>query len=255
MKVSIVTATYNAAHTLRDTIESVLAQDYGDIEYIVVDGASTDGTLALLHSYESHFDGRMRWVSEPDKGIYDAMNKGLRMATGDVVGTINSDDFYNHDDVISRVAQCFTDTSVQAVYGDVRFVRPDDLNRTIRYYSSSGFTPRKFRYGWMPAHPTFFTYRRFFDEYGYYRTDYRIAADYELLIRFLYTYQLHTRYLAYDFIKMRTGGASTSSWRSNWVLNREIVRACRENGIYTNMPMVMMKYFVKIFEYLNPDKK
>ena len=119
------------------------------------------------------------------------------------------------------------------LYGDVRFVRPDDLNRTIRYYSSRRFTPGKFRYGWMPAHPTFFTYRHFFDDYGYYRTDYRIAADYELLIRFLYTYQLHTRYLAYDFIKMRTGGASTSSWRSNWVL----------------------KYFVKIFEYLNPDKR
>ena len=248
MKISIVTATYNAAHTLRDTIESVLAQDYGDIEYIVVDGASTDGTISLLQSYESRFAGRMRWVSEPDKGIYDAMNKGLRMATGDVVGTINSDDFYNHDDVISRVAACFADTSVQAVYGDVRFVRPDDLNRTIRYYSSSGFTPRKFRYGWMPAHPTFFTYRRFFDEYGYYRTDYRIAADYELLIRFLYTYQLHTRYLAYDFIKMRTGGGNKTPGGSKRGLQRGEGRGRPGKGIFYQMPRVMMKNFFKIIE-------
>lgn len=255
MKVSIVTATYNAADTLADTLESVLAQDYGDIEYIIVDGASADGTVAVINRYAPRFGTRLRWVSEPDRGIYDAMNKGIRMASGDVVGIINSDDFYNYPDVISRVAAAFADTTVQAVFGDVRFVRPDNLQRTIRYYSSCRFTPAKFRYGWMPAHPTFFTYRAYFHDFGYYRTDYRIAADYELLIRFLHTHRLSYRYLPFDFITMRTGGASTASWRSNWLLNREIVRACRDNGIYTNTALVMLKYFIKIFEYLKPYKK
>ena len=255
MKVSIVTVTYNSAATLCDTLKSVLQQDYGDIEYIVIDGASTDATAGLLASYEPLFRGRMRWLSEPDNGLYDAMNKGIRLAAGDVVGIINSDDFYNHSDVISRVAQAFADSAVQAVYGDVRFVRPDNLDKTVRYYSSKAFTPQKFRYGWMPAHPTFFTYRKYFDEYGYYRTDYRIAADYELLIRFLYKHRLQSRYLPFDFITMRTGGASTRSWRSNWRLNREIVKACRENSIYTNMPILMLKYFVKVFEYFNTERK
>ncbi len=255
MKISIVTVTYNSAATLRDTFESVLAQDYDDVEYIVVDGASTDATISLLREYEPQFGGRMRWLSEPDSGLYDAMNKGIRMATGSVVGIINSDDFYHRADVISRVAQAFADDSVQAVYGDVRFVRPDNLDKTVRYYSSRGFAPWKFRYGWMPAHPTFFTYRKYFDEYGYYRTDFRIAADYELLIRFLYTHRLPSRYLAFDFMKMRTGGASTQSWRSNVRLNREIVKACRENGIYTNMPILMLKYSVKVFEYFNAERK
>lgn len=255
VKISIVTVTYNSAATLRDTLESVLAQDYADIEYIVADGASTDGTVALLRQYESRFNGRMRWKSEPDEGLYDAMNKGIRLATGDVVGIINSDDFYNHTDVISRVAEAFASPGVQAVYGDVRFVHPGNLCKTVRYYSSRSFAPWKFRYGWMPAHPTFFTYRRYFEQYGYYRTDYRIAADYELLIRYLHTHRLSSRYLAFDFMKMRTGGASTRSWRSNICLNREIVKACRENGIYTNMPLLMLKYFVKVFEYFNTEHR
>ena len=126
-------------------------------------------------------------MSETDKGLYDAMNKGIRMATGDIVGIINSDDFYHRTDILTKVMNAFQDKVTQAVYGDVRFVNPDNLDKTVRYYSSKKFTPRRFRYGFMPAHPTFFTYRKYFDEFGYYKTDYRIAADYELLIRFLYT--------------------------------------------------------------------
>ncbi len=255
MKISIVTVSYNSARTIANTIESVAAQDYDDIEYIIVDGASSDNTIDIIQRYEPIFAGRMRWISQPDNGLYDAMNKGIAMATGDVIGIINSDDFYCHTDIISRVAQAMSDNEVQAIYGDVRFVHPDNLKRTIRYYSSRHFKLSKFRLGWMPAHPTFFTYRKYFDTYGYYRTDMRIAADFELLVRFLYTHRLPARYINYDFITMRTGGASTRSWRSNLLLNREIVKACRDNGIYTNMFILVLKYFIKIFEYVLPERK
>ena len=177
MKISLITITYNSTSTFRDTIESVLLQTYPDIEYIVVDGASKDNTVDIIKEYEPRFEGRMHWISEKDKGIYDAMNKGIRMATGDIVGIINSDDFYHRTDVIEQVAKAFQDKAVQAVYGDVRFVNPDNLDKTVRYYSSKNFSPRRFRYGFMPAHPTFFTYRNYFEEWGYYKTDYKIAAE------------------------------------------------------------------------------
>ena len=250
MKISLITVTFNSDSTLRDTIESVLAQSYPNIEYILVDGASKDNTVDIIKEYEPQFNGRMRWISEKDKGLYDAMNKGIRMATGEVVGIINSDDFYHRKDVIEKVAEAFGDGTVQAVYGDVRFVNPDDLDKTVRYYSSRKFAPALFRYGFMPAHPTFFTYRKYFEEFGYYKTDYRIAADYELLIRFLYVHRLKTKYLPLDFMKMRTGGASTASVKSNWLLNKEIVRACGENGIWTCMPLLLLKYVIKVFEFV-----
>lgn len=248
MKISLITVTFNSAATLRDTVQSVLAQSYPDIEYILVDGASKDSTVDIIKEYEPQFNGRSRWISEKDKGLYDAMNKGIRMATGDVVGIINSDDFYHRTDVIEQVAKAFQEKEVQAVYGDIRFVNSDNLNKTVRYYSSKNFSPARFRYGFMPAHPTFFTYRKFFEDFGYYKTDYKIAADYELLIRFLYTHRLKSKYLSLDFMKMRMGGASTASLKSNILLNREIVRACKENGIWTCMPLLFLKYFIKIFE-------
>lgn len=248
MRLSLITVTYNSASTLRDTINSVLSQTYTDIEYIIVDGASKDNTVSIIKEYEPQFNGRLHWVSEPDKGLYDAMNKGIRMATGDVVGIINSDDFYHRIDVIAKVAETFKNKDVQAVYGDVRFVNPDNLDKTVLYYSSKNFSPNRFRYGFMPAHPTFFTYRKYFEEFGYYKTDYKIAADYELLIRFLHTHKLKSRYLSLAFMKMRTGGASTASVKSNILLNKEIVRACKENGIWTCMPLLFMKYFIKVFE-------
>lgn len=248
MKFSLITVTFNSEATLRDTLQTVLAQSYPDIEYIVVDGASKDGTVSIIKEVGPRFDGRMHWISEPDKGLYDAMNKGIRMATGDVVGIINSDDFYHRTDVIEQVVKAFQDKEVQAVYGDVRFVNPDNLDKTVRYYSSKNFSIGRFRYGFMPAHPTFFTYRKYFDEFGYYKTDYKIAADYELLIRFLYVHRLKAKYLPLDFMKMRTGGASTASVKSNILLNKEIVRACKENGIWTCMPLLFLKYFIKVFE-------
>ena len=248
MKISIVTVTWNSAATLRDTIESVLKQDYPNLEYIIADGLSKDETVSIIKEYESKFNGRMKWFSEKDKGMYDAMNKGIRMSTGEIVGIINSDDFYHRRDIISRVVEAFRNEKTQAVYGDVRFVNPDNLDKTVRYYSSRNFSPSRFRYGFMPAHPTFFTYRKYFEEFGYYKTDYHIAADYELLIRFLYTHQLKSKYLSLDFMKMRTGGASTASIKSNILLNKEIVRACSENEIWTCMPLLFLKYFIKVFE-------
>lgn len=250
VKVSIVTVTLNSGKTLRDNIQSVLSQSYPQIEYIIVDGLSQDNTVDIIKEYEDKFRGRLKWISEKDAGLYDAMNKGVKMATGDIVGFINSDDFYHRKEVISRVVEAFNDKTVQAVYGDVRFVNPKNLNKTVRYYSSGRFSPEKFRYGFMPAHPTFFTYRRYFEEFGYYKADYKIAADYELLIRFLYIHRLKAMYLPFDFLKMRTGGVSTSSYKSNILLNREIVRACKENGIWTCMPLLFLKYFVKVFEFI-----
>lgn len=250
VKVSIVTVALNSGKTLRDNIQSVLSQSYPQIEYIIVDGLSQDNTVDIIKEYEDKFQGRLRWISEKDTGLYDAMNKGVRMATGDIVGFINSDDFYHRKEVISRVVEAFKDGTVQAVYGDVRFVNPKNLNKTVRYYSSEKFSIGKFRYGFMPAHPSFFTYRKYFEEFGYYKTDYRIAADYELLIRFLYVHRLKAVYLPFDFLKMRMGGVSTASYRSNILLNREIVRACRENGIWTCMPLLFLKYFTKIFEFV-----
>ena len=205
-------------------------------------------TVDIIRKCEPQFQGRLKWISERDNGLYDAMNKGIRMSTGEIVGIINSDDFYHRRDIISRVVEAFRNEKTQTVYGDVRFVNPDNLDKTVRYYSSRNFSPSRFRYGFMPAHPTFFTYRKYFEEFGYYKTDYHIAADYELLIRFLYTHQLKSKYLSLDFMKMRTGGASTASIKSNILLNKEIVRACSENGIWTCMPLLFLKYFIKVFE-------
>ena len=255
MKISIITVSYNSATTIRDTIESVLSQTYSDIEYLIVDGNSKDNTVDIIKEYEPKFAGRMHWISEPDSGLYDAMNKGNRMATGDVVGIINSDDFYHRNDIIERIANTFIQNkAIQATFGDVRFVNPSNLYKTVRYYRAKNFSPKRFRFGFMPPHPTFFTYKENFEKYGYYKTDYKIAADYELLIRFLYKAKLKYKYLALDVMKMRTGGASTASIKSNIVLNKEIVRACKENGIYTNMPILLMKYFAKIWELILTKK-
>lgn len=252
MKISVITVTFNSCMTVRSTIESVLQQVYDNYEYLVIDGGSNDSTVDIIKEYEPKFGGRMRWISEKDKGMYDGINKGIRMATGDVVGIINSDDFYHRTDIFSIIADAFKkNDGIEAIYGDVRFVRPDNKEKTVRYYSSKNWKPWRFRFGFMPAHPTFFTYKRNFEKYGYYQYDYQIAADYELLIRHLYTNKVPAKYVPVDFMKMRTGGRSTNGVKSNIVLNREIVRACKENGIYTNMPLLFLKYFIKVFELIN----
>jgi glycosyltransferase involved in cell wall biosynthesis len=245
IKVSIITVTYNSVATLRDTIESIQAQDYPNIEHIIVDGASTDGTLPLIQSYG---DKIAHVISELDRGMYDAMNKGLRIASGDIIGILNSDDFYAATDIISTVVQHMQTTGAHCTFGDLVYVNPTNLTKVVRYYSSSQFHPRLFARGWMPAHPTVFIKRWAYQQYGLFKTDYKIAADYELLTRFLGKHQLSYHYIPRVMVTMRTGGASTLNLKSNWILNREIVRSCRENGISTNLLTVFFKYFTKIFQ-------
>ena len=248
MKVSIITVTYNSAATLADTLESVKNQDHPDVEHILVDGASKDNTVKIIQSYP-HV---AKYVSEPDKGLYDAINKGIEMCTGDVVGILNSDDFFPHEKVISKMVDAFNNNDVDAVYGDVAFVRPERLDKVVRLYSSKKFNPRKFAFGYMPAHPSFYVKRKFYMNYGLYKLDYKIAADYELLMRFIYKHHLKYYYLPEVMVYMRTGGVSNKTVLSRYVLNKEIVKACKENGVNTNMALISLKYFFKIFEYIKP---
>ncbi|MBQ9284776.1 MAG: glycosyltransferase [Bacteroidaceae bacterium] len=248
LKVSIITVTYNSARTIRDTIASVLCQTYPDIEYIVVDGASADNTVDILRQDEDKFGGRMRWLSEKDRGIYDAMNKGIRMATGDVVGILNSDDFFTADNVIEQMVKAFDDNTVDATYGDIHFIRDGHPEKCIRYYSSHRFSPRWLRFGFMPAHPSFYARREVFERAGLYKTDYKIGADYEMMVRLFCVHKIKAAYQPLDFVTMRTGGTSTAGLRSKLQLIKDDVRACRENGIYTNAAMICVKFLYKIFE-------
>ncbi|SFO88545.1 glycosyltransferase family 2 protein [Prevotella sp. tf2-5] len=247
-KVSIITAAYNSARTLGDTMKSVLTQTYEDIEYIVVDGASEDGTQDVIRSYEPLFGDRMRWVSEPDKGIYDAMNKGIQMATGDIVGILNSDDFFTANDVIERMVAAFEDQSLDAVYGDIHFIHDGEPDKCVRYYSSKPFRPLWLRFGFMPAHPSFYCRRGVYERAGLYKTDYQIGSDYEMMVRLFLVHHINAKYLPMDFVTMRTGGASTRNVKSRLQLIKDDVRGCRENGIYTNSLMISMKFLYKIFE-------
>ncbi len=243
MKISIITVVWNNASTIKDAIDSVLSQTYQDIEYIIVDGASTDGTVEIVQSYGNKVS---KFISEKDKGLYDAMNKGIALATGDIVGILNSDDFYIDKFVIEKIAKELEEKQVDSVYADLVFVKPENLDKVVRYYDSSYFSTSKFAYGWMPAHPTFFVKRDIYKNYGVFKTDYKIAADYELLTRFLAKNKISYSYIKEPIVKMRIGGASTSGIKSNYILNKEIIRACKENGIYTNLLMVLSKYPKKI---------
>jgi len=248
MKISIVTVTLNSAATLATTMDSVCRQDHPDIEHIVVDGRSTDGTLDIVRSYP-HV---ARFISESDSGLYEAINKGIGLATGDVVGILNSDDFFPSPRIVSYVADALSRRQVDAVFGDVAFVRPANLGRIVRIYSSRKFHPRHFAGGYMPAHPSFYVRRRCYEQYGGYKTDYRIAADYELLVRFIHRHRITYAYLPQTMVHMRTGGISNRTIASRYILNREIVRACRENGVTTSMARVSLKYVFKVFEYVKP---
>jgi glycosyltransferase involved in cell wall biosynthesis len=246
MKISVITVCYNSAKTIRETLDSVSKQDYHGIEHIIVDGASKDDTLDIVNT----FPHVATVISEPDKGIYDAMNKGIAAATGDIVGILNSDDFYPHAKVLSTVASAFEARDIAASIGDICFVAPNNLQRITRYYSAKKWHPGKFVRGFMPPHPSFFVYRRYFEELGVYKTDYKIAADYELLIRYLAIHKLPYHYIPEPIVYMRAGGVSNESLKSRYVLNQEIVRACRENGLQTNMLKLSLKYFQKVLEYL-----
>lgn len=247
--ISIITATYNSAETINDTIKSVLCQTNKDFEYIIVDGGSTDETIDIVKSYESEFSGRLKWVSEKDKGIYDAMNKGIKMASGDIIGILNSDDYYTSDDILQTIADAFKCQNVDAIYGDIHFIKDGVPDKCVRYYSSRLFSPFWLRFGFMPAHPSFYCKRDVFDKSGLYRLDYKIGSDYEIMVRLFRKHKISSRYVPKDFVTMRTGGASNSNLQSRLTLIKEDVKACRDNGIYTNELFICLKFLYKIFEF------
>ena len=259
MKISLITACYNSAATIRTAIESVLSQKGVDIEYIVVDGGSTDGTVDIIKEYSTRSTRSTRltfkWLSEKDKGMYDAINKGIKMATGDIVGILNADDILESPDTLVHVVECFNRADrverVDALYADIRFVK-DDLNTTCRYYSAKHWKSWMFQWGKMPPHPSVYIRRELFEKFGLYKLGYDIAADYELLIRYLRVAKIKSKYLNESIVRMRMGGKSTRGWRSNLKLNQEIVRGNRENGYFCCLPMLFPKYFFKVFEFILP---
>ncbi len=241
---------YNSASTISETLRSVSAQTHPDIEHIVIDGGSSDDTCRLVRLYG---DKVRVFVSEPDKGIYDAMNKGLARATGDVVGFLNSDDCYLSCDVLSRVAQMLAqDDALDAVMGDVEFFDPARPHRSVRRYRSDRFRPGLLAWGWMPAHPALFVRRRVFEQAGNFRTDYRIAGDYEWVARAFGRGTRRFRHLDAVLVRMRSGGVSTGGWRNTLLLNQEVLRACRDNGIRTNWLKILSKYPAKMLEFARP---
>lgn len=262
MKITLITTCYNCASTIGDAIMSVLAQNLTgfDLEYILVDGGSTDGTVEQIENVKCKMEngcGRFtfKFISERDRGMYDAINKGIKMATGDVIGILNADDVFESEDTLAHVVEAFRSGGVgervDCVYADIRFVK-DDLNTTVRYYSAKHWKPWMLQWGKMPPHPSVYIRRELFEKHGLYKLGYEIAADYELLIRYLRVAKLRTRYLNESLVKMRMGGKSTRGWKSFVTLNREIVRGNRENGYFCCFPMLLPKYLFKVFEFILP---
>ncbi len=231
MKISLITVSYNSERTLRDTMESVLSQSYTNIEYIIVDGGSNDRTTEIIHEYEPRFKERLHWISESDKGLYDAMNKGIRMATGDIIGIINSDDLLYDSDVIKEIVDCFRQKSVDCVYGNLEFVKEDNTNKVVRTWIGSQYKTEGFRKGWHPAHPTFYVKRNCYERLGGYDISFNISADFELMLRFIEKFQISNAYLNRSFVKMRMGGESTGSISKIIEGNKNVLRAFRKNQI------------------------
>lgn len=245
IKISIITVTFNRANVISNAIEGVLNQKYSNYEYIVVDGASTDGTVDILKEYEPKFGGRLQWISEPDDGLYDAINKGIKMATGDVVGIINSDDFFHVDNTFATIAEAFEDGNTEAVYGDTRLLFS---NGKEKLSSCAGFKRWMYRIGMMPGHQSFYIKRELFQKYGYYKLGYKIAADFELLVRFMYVNNIKVKYIPKAYFTFRMGGVSTQV-SNKILLNTETVRALKENGLFACNILIWMKYFFKIKKY------
>ncbi len=231
MKISIITATFNSAATIRDTLDSILRQTHQDWELIVEDGLSTDDTLAIVREYEPPCKGRMRIFSEKDEGLYDAMNRGIARATGDVVGILNSDDFYFDNHVLEDINKAMEDQPVDCIYGDLVYVMPNNKNRIVRIWKGSQYQKGAYQYGWHPAHPTFYAKRNFYKELGGFNTSYAISADFELMLRFIEVANLRNQYIHRYFVKMHMGGESNGSLRNIIRGNRNILRAMRENGL------------------------
>jgi len=270
MKISLITACYNSAKTIKTAIDSVLSQKGVDVEYIVVDGGSTDGTADVIKEYSTRSACSTRfsfkWISERDKGMYDAINKGIKMATGDIIGILNADDVLATDDTLAHIAERFEPPNTRntrkdgeradAVYADIRFVREGETvealrgAKTVRYCSAAKWRPWMFRFAAMVPHPSFYVRRECFERLGGYSLDYRICADFELELRYLYLAKLRAAYLPECVVVMRMGGMSTAGWRSNVLINREDLRALRSHGIWSCLPLIYLKYLFKIWGFV-----
>ena len=245
MKISVITVSFNSESTINDTLRSVACQDYGDFEYIIVDGGSTDATLEIC----GHYDWLItHCYSEPDDGIYDAMNKGVSFASGDVIGILNSDDFYLDKNVFSEVAGFFNaDPELDVLLGDVDFVNDVDLSHPVRRYSTGYFWPWMFRFGLMPPHPAVFVRKSAYDRVGLYKLGYKIAADFDLLTRLLLLGGAKYQASKKTWVRMRTGGTSTSGLKSNLIATLEMKRSLKENGLFACYVMLMCRLPLKLF--------
>lgn len=249
MKLTIVTVAYNAEATIAEAVASVVEQKRTgyELEYIVVDGASSDGTLAALAPFSDRID---RLISEPDHGLYDAMNKGLASATGDFIGFLNADDTYAHSAVLSTVASRLLQTGAEALYADLDYVAADGTGRVVRRWRSGTFNRRNFWWGWMPPHPTFFLSKGRYDSHGGYALDFHSAADYELMLRMLCKQHVRAEYVPEVIVNMRIGGVSNASWRNRLHANREDRRAWRMNGLRPMPWTLVMKPLRKLGQWI-----
>ena len=250
VRISIITATYNSAATISDTLRSVASQDYSEIEHIIVDGGSTDDTLSIV----SQFPHVARVISEKDNGIYNAMNKGLRVCTGEIIGLLNSDDFYVSTTVIRQVVEKLITDQTDSLYGDLVYVHPEETRKVKRTWIAGKFHPRKFLYGWMPPHPTFFVRRKIYEVLGEFNTNLKSAADYELMLRFLYKSKISVSYLPHVLVKMRAGGMSNATLSNRIKANREDREAWRVNHIQPYFFTTWLKPIRKLIQFVRKPK-
>jgi glycosyltransferase involved in cell wall biosynthesis len=245
--ISVITVCFNSAQTLEKALQSVADQTWKHIEHIVIDGNSKDGTAAILEQFKSHL---AYTISEPDKGIYDAMNKGLGRARGEIICFLNADDHYASPHVLADVARLMSKGEVDALMGDVSFFNPESPNKIVRRYRSNRFHPKRLAYGWMPAHPALFLRRQVVERVGLFKADYKIAGDFEFIVRAFTGGKVNYLHVPEVMVKMQIGGVSTAGLRAKIQLNREVLRACKENGIRTNLLKILSKYPAKLLELI-----
>jgi len=246
MKVSIITVTKNSAKHLSDCIESVRKQNYKDIEHIIIDGKSTDDTLEII---QNNLEYISYWISETDRGMYDAINKGLEVATGDIVGILNSDDMFASADAVRSIVDGFETSGADSIYGDLVYVDPKNIHRIIRYWRGISYKRYRFRYGWMPAHPTFYIRRKLIDQYGLYENHYYTAADYEFMARYLFLHKVSSKYIDAMLVKMRNGGISNGNFKSRFRANRRDFLAMKKNKIPFAFIVSILKPILKLPQY------
>ena len=246
MKVSIITVALNAVQSIADTLLSVASQSYKDIEHIVIDGGSSDGTQEVI----KQFPHVAKFISEKDDGLYYAMNKGLSFASGDIVVMLNADDEYSDNEVISKVVKSFENHNVDIVYGDLIYVHPIQ-KKIIRSWKAGRYKPSKFYQGWMVPHPTFFVKREFYERLGYFDTSLKYAADYELMLRFMFKQPIKTFYISETLVIMKSGGKSNASFKNRWTINREDRRAWAINHLQPHLFTLILKPLRKLTQYIN----